>query len=389
MLRDGGRPARGRPELMGITKASLATESWLSAASFRKPPWCSPTPRSTAWDPLLRGSGERHPGQVDFGRHQAAALPRHRGGADGGRRRPRCTATSPTTRSITRASAPAAARPWRSGHRLRLPAGGRLPLIARSHARTPRIPVQGSAACGMMGVVSPLTSHPFGRHREQHRPTDGDATPAPESASPPAASESAATPAPEAAQPPVSQPPAVQPPATPADETLAVLPAAAAPARRPFHLWPRRPTGSSTCGRAGGGRAGGSYAAGSAYAGQPGWQQPPMGLPGVPSAPHRPTRRRRTTRWSRSSWRSSPSSCARWCAPSWRWSSRARRAGDQGQQRLADRRRFGAIGEDPGLGQHRADHPRRDHLPDHRHRCGEFARLRSDAHPVLLLLDAD
>ncbi len=36
VLRDGGRAARGRPELMGITKASLATESWLSAASFQE-----------------------------------------------------------------------------------------------------------------------------------------------------------------------------------------------------------------------------------------------------------------------------------------------------------------------------------------------------------------
>ena len=32
----GGTPAAGRPELMGITKASLATESWLSAASFQE-----------------------------------------------------------------------------------------------------------------------------------------------------------------------------------------------------------------------------------------------------------------------------------------------------------------------------------------------------------------
>ncbi len=32
----GGKPASGRPELMGITKASLATESWLSAASFQE-----------------------------------------------------------------------------------------------------------------------------------------------------------------------------------------------------------------------------------------------------------------------------------------------------------------------------------------------------------------
>ena len=32
----GKRPAEGRPELMGITKASLATDSWLSAASFQE-----------------------------------------------------------------------------------------------------------------------------------------------------------------------------------------------------------------------------------------------------------------------------------------------------------------------------------------------------------------
>ena len=36
MVAEGGTPASGRPELMGITKASLATESWLSAASFQE-----------------------------------------------------------------------------------------------------------------------------------------------------------------------------------------------------------------------------------------------------------------------------------------------------------------------------------------------------------------
>jgi len=36
VLTEGGQPASGRPELMGITKASLATESWLSAASFQE-----------------------------------------------------------------------------------------------------------------------------------------------------------------------------------------------------------------------------------------------------------------------------------------------------------------------------------------------------------------
>jgi DNA-directed RNA polymerase subunit beta' len=37
VLREEGKvPAEGRPELMGITKASLATDSWLSAASFQE-----------------------------------------------------------------------------------------------------------------------------------------------------------------------------------------------------------------------------------------------------------------------------------------------------------------------------------------------------------------
>jgi DNA-directed RNA polymerase subunit beta' len=36
VVAEGGVPASGRPELMGITKASLATESWLSAASFQE-----------------------------------------------------------------------------------------------------------------------------------------------------------------------------------------------------------------------------------------------------------------------------------------------------------------------------------------------------------------
>ena len=34
VLHDGGRPATGRPVLLGITKASLSTESFISAASF-------------------------------------------------------------------------------------------------------------------------------------------------------------------------------------------------------------------------------------------------------------------------------------------------------------------------------------------------------------------
>ena len=36
LVQEGKSPAQGRPELMGITKASLATDSWLSAASFQE-----------------------------------------------------------------------------------------------------------------------------------------------------------------------------------------------------------------------------------------------------------------------------------------------------------------------------------------------------------------
>jgi DNA-directed RNA polymerase subunit beta' len=36
LVEQGKQPAEGRPELMGITKASLATDSWLSAASFQE-----------------------------------------------------------------------------------------------------------------------------------------------------------------------------------------------------------------------------------------------------------------------------------------------------------------------------------------------------------------
>jgi DNA-directed RNA polymerase subunit beta' len=36
LVQEGKVAAEGRPELMGITKASLATDSWLSAASFQE-----------------------------------------------------------------------------------------------------------------------------------------------------------------------------------------------------------------------------------------------------------------------------------------------------------------------------------------------------------------
>src|SRR5438046_10219257 len=35
-MREGGKPATGRPLLLGITKASLSTDSFISAASFQE-----------------------------------------------------------------------------------------------------------------------------------------------------------------------------------------------------------------------------------------------------------------------------------------------------------------------------------------------------------------
>ena len=74
---------------MGITKASLATESWLSAASFQE------TTRVLTdaaihgkSDSLRRPEGERHPRQADPGRHRPGAVPQHPGRADRGGARP-------------------------------------------------------------------------------------------------------------------------------------------------------------------------------------------------------------------------------------------------------------------------------------------------------------
>ncbi len=41
---EGGEPATGKPVILGITKASLSTDSFLSAASFRRRQGCLPTP---------------------------------------------------------------------------------------------------------------------------------------------------------------------------------------------------------------------------------------------------------------------------------------------------------------------------------------------------------
>ena len=69
VIADGGRPATGKPLLLGITKASLSTESFISAASFQETTRVlteasiSGQGRSPA-----RPEGERHDGPADPGR---------------------------------------------------------------------------------------------------------------------------------------------------------------------------------------------------------------------------------------------------------------------------------------------------------------------------------
>ena len=82
---EGGEPASGRPVLMGITKASLATESWLSAASFQETTRVlTDAAISARSDSLARAQGERHLGQAHPCRDGHGALPQPAGRADRG-----------------------------------------------------------------------------------------------------------------------------------------------------------------------------------------------------------------------------------------------------------------------------------------------------------------
>ena len=72
------RPAEGRPELMGITKASLATESWLSAASFQGDHPGAHRGRHRRPRPTtsIGPQGEHHHRQADPGRLGMMRVPR-------------------------------------------------------------------------------------------------------------------------------------------------------------------------------------------------------------------------------------------------------------------------------------------------------------------------
>ena len=73
---DGGTPAKASEVLLGITKASLATESFLSAASFQETTKVlTDAALEGKRDKLVGPQGERDHRQADPGRHRPAALP--------------------------------------------------------------------------------------------------------------------------------------------------------------------------------------------------------------------------------------------------------------------------------------------------------------------------
>ena len=98
VVAEGGKPASARPVLMGITKASLATESWLSAASFQETTRVLTDAAIHAQvRPAARPEGERDHRQADPGRHRPASATATSGWSRPRRRRRRCTRWSATT----------------------------------------------------------------------------------------------------------------------------------------------------------------------------------------------------------------------------------------------------------------------------------------------------
>jgi DNA-directed RNA polymerase subunit beta' len=75
---EGLREATARPVLLGITKASLATDSFLSAASFQETTRVLTEAAIKAKDdPLMGLKGERHHRQADPRRYRHEPLPQH------------------------------------------------------------------------------------------------------------------------------------------------------------------------------------------------------------------------------------------------------------------------------------------------------------------------
>ncbi len=122
VVAEGGEPAAGRPVLMGITKASLATDSWLSAASFQETTRVlTDAAINCRSDKLQRSEGERDHRQADPGRYRHRPVPQHPGAADRGS--PRCGVHDPVLRGSVLQPG------LRSGHRSR-GAAGRLRIFS-------------------------------------------------------------------------------------------------------------------------------------------------------------------------------------------------------------------------------------------------------------------
>lgn len=148
VVTEGGHPASGRPQLMGITKASLATESWLSAASFQETTRVLTDAAINAKSDSLIGLkenviiGKLIPAGTGLSRYRNIRSSRPK------RPRPRCTRPSATTTSTTRRSARAPARPfrWRTTTTVRttskahVPSAGRSPRFVRG-GRPAALPV--------------------------------------------------------------------------------------------------------------------------------------------------------------------------------------------------------------------------------------------------------
>ncbi len=143
VVESGGVPASARPVLLGITKASLATDSWLSAASFQETTRVlTDAAIQSKADPLLGPQGERDHREADPGGHGHEPLPQ-RGREDQARCDPRVLAHA----SAGAGGAGRAGRGWRTG------SGGAHPPAGREHAGRGRSsPTRSRTGNGLLGT---------------------------------------------------------------------------------------------------------------------------------------------------------------------------------------------------------------------------------------------
>ena len=103
VIGDGGRPAQGRPLLLGITKASLSTDSFISAASFQETTRVLTEASISGKVDHLRGLKENVTmGRLDSGGNRLRVLP---AGQDSGGRTAAAAAAAAAERRRARAGA--------------------------------------------------------------------------------------------------------------------------------------------------------------------------------------------------------------------------------------------------------------------------------------------